>query len=502
MRTATLKVPTTGDKMRFEVQSAPSRGHHSSGVQKWYMKANHPVEASRWTQAIVKSIEWSKRNGVLDSAEQLRRMSGESETSAKTRGHSHRGSMSTFAPRRQESTLVADSRSSLVNAGDEGRDSPMAQDNTPEHGDEEGRDDSRDDSSAAESTGRVPPHDTTFDLHGNSTAAQMELTSQLLSNLSLPANASVRAQELKAALKDSMVVVQGMINEYVAMAKERDEWWRLKLQHEQDRQAMWEESFQTVVKEGEALEKELRMRSRKRGSRFFDTSEVSGTLRQRPALFASQQPSLPEDAEMGYFPAAATFSAQTLVASDAPQYVTVTTPMDTIGSSSVLTPVPERRHPAMPSPAMRDQFDTASLADTDEEDEFYDAIESGTLPNLDVHQLLASPTHIESKVPSTYLDQYAAYNNLRQRLPISSDNRPSTSLWSVLKHSIGKDLTKISFPVFFNEPTSMLQRMVHIRYPTTDCLYLRLRSRPKTWSSLSAVSATLRAEWNHHSLIS
>jgi hypothetical protein len=29
----------------------------------------------------------------------------------------------------------------------------------------------------------------------------------------------------------------------------------------------------------------------------------------------------------------------------------------------------------------------------------------------------------------------------------------------VLKHSIGKDLTKISFPVFFNEPTSMLQRM-------------------------------------------
>jgi len=28
-----------------------------------------------------------------------------------------------------------------------------------------------------------------------------------------------------------------------------------------------------------------------------------------------------------------------------------------------------------------------------------------------------------------------------------------------LKHSIGKDLTRISFPVFFNEPTSMLQRM-------------------------------------------
>ncbi|KAG6859233.1 hypothetical protein C0993_004247, partial [Termitomyces sp. T159_Od127] len=53
---------------------------------------------------------------------------------------------------------------------------------------------------------------------------------------------------------------------------------------------------------------------------------------------------------------------------------------------------------------------------------------------------------------------YAGYLNLRSHLNLAEE-RPSTSLWSVLKHSIGKDLTKISFPVFFNEPTSMLQRM-------------------------------------------
>ena len=51
------------------------------------------------------------------------------------------------------------------------------------------------------------------------------------------------------------------------------------------------------------------------------------------------------------------------------------------------------------------------------------------------------------------------YQRLRTRLEIKKDERPPTSLWSVLKHSIGKDLTRISFPVFFNEPTSMLQRM-------------------------------------------
>lgn len=51
------------------------------------------------------------------------------------------------------------------------------------------------------------------------------------------------------------------------------------------------------------------------------------------------------------------------------------------------------------------------------------------------------------------------YNHLRHKMPIGKDNRPSMSLWGILKNNIGKDLTKISFPVAFNEPTSMLQRM-------------------------------------------
>ncbi|KAI0243509.1 hypothetical protein L0F63_005984 [Massospora cicadina] len=36
---------------------------------------------------------------------------------------------------------------------------------------------------------------------------------------------------------------------------------------------------------------------------------------------------------------------------------------------------------------------------------------------------------------------------------------PAISLWSVLKNAIGKDLTRITLPVHFNEPSSMLQRM-------------------------------------------
>jgi hypothetical protein len=159
--------------------------------------------------------------------------------------------------------------------------------------------DKNDDSSAAESTRRTPPHDSSFELQGNSTAALMELTSQLLSNLALPPNSSLRTNELKTALQESFAMVQKMLNEYTQMAREREEWWVKQLEREREKQCVWEESLATVVKEGEVLERELRTRGRRRGSRFFDASVLSdgmGTLRVRPSkLAASKATSVPEE---------------------------------------------------------------------------------------------------------------------------------------------------------------------------------------------------------------
>lgn len=46
----------------------------------------------------------------------------------------------------------------------------------------------------------------------------------------------------------------------------------------------------------------------------------------------------------------------------------------------------------------------------------------------------------------------------RERLTLDADNRPKMSLWSILKNLIGKDMTKMTLPVTFNECTSLLQR--------------------------------------------
>lgn len=73
MKTAILK---PSERNKFEVHSTPSRGHHHHS--KWYLRANHPVEAHRWTEAIGKSIEWAKQQGERG---ERRRKSAESDSS-------------------------------------------------------------------------------------------------------------------------------------------------------------------------------------------------------------------------------------------------------------------------------------------------------------------------------------------------------------------------------------------------------------------------------------
>lgn len=473
MKTALLKTSISGaDRLRFEVHSTPSRGHNS-GVQKWYMKANHPVEASRWTQAISKSIEWYKRennesgnNSGTGTDGERRRRSVESDESGLMKTafvRSTRVSMSSVSLlgmgslRRQHTTgpsggaaSEVESGNSSIGGGDVSPDLNQVEDQAGKDNDADDEDDPNDESSVADST-KTPPHESNFDLHGNSMAAQMELTSQLLTNLALPPGAPQRSSELKTALKESLGMVHGMMNEYMQMASEREEWWKKQLEKEKERQSIWQESLATVVKEGETLEKELRMRSRNRGSRFFDSSvgfgspDGMGTVKGRSSLLARPASIFEE-------------RSPSPVALSPAQSETLKTPQSLPVPSRSLT----QETVTVSSINARDvnPAETETIYDTDEEDEFFDAIESNTLPNLVVSESLKSPSQRDGPLPIGFVSEpYESYRNLRARLNLENE-RPSTSLWSVLKHSIGKDLTKISFPVFFNEPTSMLQRMV------------------------------------------
>lgn len=50
------------------------------------------------------------------------------------------------------------------------------------------------------------------------------------------------------------------------------------------------------------------------------------------------------------------------------------------------------------------------------------------------------------------------YIERREKLPDPVDEEKGISLWSMIKDNIGKDLTRVCLPVYFNEPLSSLQK--------------------------------------------
>ena len=46
----------------------------------------------------------------------------------------------------------------------------------------------------------------------------------------------------------------------------------------------------------------------------------------------------------------------------------------------------------------------------------------------------------------------------RKKLPDPIEKEKAVSLWSMIKDNVGKDLTRVCLPVYFNEPLSSLQK--------------------------------------------
>lgn len=58
-----------------------------------------------------------------------------------------------------------------------------------------------------------------------------------------------------------------------------------------------------------------------------------------------------------------------------------------------------------------------------------------------------------------WLDKEGPAPPRRTSLPKPAQAEKSVSLWSIIKECVGKDLSRVCLPVFFNEPFSALQRI-------------------------------------------
>ncbi|GAA5871264.1 hypothetical protein JCM16303_000699 [Sporobolomyces ruberrimus] len=441
------------DKLKFTVSNKLGKS-----LPSFYLKGNHPVEVMRWVDSLRQATEFARDKST----------SGPGYASSVT------GTIT--EPRRPSEPLLQkmDGPSPIGSAGD----SVIGDDETFGGDDDD-----------------QVPHADDFHLLAQDNKTQIELAQQLLSSLR-SSSASSSGQDVHDALKKSLATLESMLDDYSDIVQQRERYFVKRYEREVDAKRMWEESMREVASQHAALEVELQKASRDNTRRKRALQEVRATLgatspglsprmsmQDAAASYVAErdgsQTATPTNAQLpedGSQPLPAVLASPSLAAASRPRAGSRT-------PTASLSPVRTRtRAGTTATSGELEQIVDSALHNEDgassseeDDDEFFEAIETGAIP-LEEEPADETGGAVERRtepakrfMENVDVTPYKGYENLRKALPITNDNRPSVSLWAILKGSIGKDLTRISFPVFFNEPTSMLQRMAEdIEF--TECL--------------------------------
>lgn len=508
------------DKHRFEViaDSGASKTAH-----KLYLRGSHPVERARWVQVLQQTVESFDLDRTTSRAESVRSLqraetqsnildpslntsstllSGPTSVPSRTNtpfrvktpsikgsalGRTISGMSSSFKP-------GTSARSSDANPAPMGSiaqtPSIMSRDSrTPS--DEQLFEQSGEYLDQPKGSPNRIPHESEFALIANSLRTQVDLSHQLAQSLSsnsvttAPAtstdlNASGKSPSLSSkapplttsspegirqALQDSLQNSSTLLSRYQEIVANREAYLTRRYEQEIQAKHLWEENMKTLAQQHAEMESQLREAAQENARKRKALREVRENFGSSPGAALTS----PAPAVASPVPVRGAFTPRTNEAFETP-------------TASLSARRSERRphatlDPPLPPPITGTVSSINTITadslladgDADDGDEFFDAVESGNLPGLKIEDSIErsregltpalgadAPKATDNQVNDKALEPY---RKLRHEMPIDKDNRPSVSLWSILKNNIGKDLTKISFPVSLNEPTSMLQRM-------------------------------------------
>ncbi|XVE65049.1 hypothetical protein DITRI_Ditri07aG0151000 [Diplodiscus trichospermus] len=121
-----------------------------------------------------------------------------------------------------------------------------------------------------------------------------------------------------------------------------------------------------------------------------------------------------------------------------------------------------------------DDIEKQELEEVSDEDEtpFYDTKEYFTEPTISCGSVSGAAEHADNqkeiknqygnleKMHADNEECYPRYPQIerRKKLPDPVEKEKGVSLWSMIKDNVGKDLTRVCLPVYFNEPISSLQK--------------------------------------------
>nr|XP_018260745.1 oxysterol-binding protein [Kwoniella dejecticola CBS 10117]OBR82903.1 oxysterol-binding protein [Kwoniella dejecticola CBS 10117] len=467
MAVATLHPSTDGS--RFEVHSKIS-----SSVPKFIVKSAHRAEIARWVQSIRLNIEYYQKKGTSEG-QPKRSMSMNQD---KQPVPSLPPADSFLSPKLQRSTTGLSGLSVPAPFAD-GSKRDMSSSRTALTEDDateilsvfENADNNSLVGSGDQHSGI--PHETSYDLSVLNIKAQLDMTSQLVDSIVTPPTStnaspvrgggqemirsSSRQQAVKEALKQSLSTLSNMISQTNIMTADREKYLLNRVQREVEARHLWEENMLTVAQQQAEADRQLTEAAQ-------DNEKKRKALKQAKEVLANLAGSAAGIGELPSLPTSPGLPDQRSAVIDQTLLNKATAALPKTPTKPSLTPRPsipniQEAHDAIVA------AEGASDDEDEDDDEFFDAIETGTIPNLKLYDSIAHPEKERPGTPTALergsfsLESLEPYLHVRSKLPIDDDKRPSVSLWSILKSSVGKDLTKISFPVSFNECTSMLQRM-------------------------------------------
>lgn len=468
------------DKTRFEILGKSS--------VKYHLKANHVVEAKRWFWSLNNAIQWAKDEAKEEErqrsqdAEALRQAQAkvgqaegltpstpsESGLSRKASGKglappvpgvsgSSTSRLSTHASRTTLETMPEDESGSAYGSLDQSTaqnevNRVISQITTAP--DAEGEDDELMDYASSH---EVPSEDKDA---MNITAQSARLQLDLLANVTASLQAE-RAKNLGMSIADPTVEqalgayeaavssLKGLVQNLLKISRDRDSYWQYRLSREEHLRQMWEESMARVAQEHEELQSRMgeSEEKRKRTKKALREALENATASSRSI---SGPPSRMAAEEQGFTDASQTETRASEAVSEADQTRQLEIQPTLARKPSVLSRI-------------------SSLYDSESDgEEFFDAIDSGEIEVEDLTQAepidkevpLDEETQVRLDKASVIQPSFKGYDEpVRLKLKMDSDDRPKISLWGILKSMIGKDMTKMTLPVSFNEPTSLLQRV-------------------------------------------
>ncbi|KAL8828625.1 MAG: hypothetical protein Q9191_002484 [Dirinaria sp. TL-2023a] len=427
------------DKTRFEIQGKSS--------VKYHLKANHAVEASRWVWTLNNAIQWAKdeakeeerqRQQMTDRMRKAKlgettesKLSGKGLAPASSAGISLSGTTSQVSFQEYVGgppSALGDDEGSIksyegsITAAEVTRSTKDANP-TAIAGDYDEDEEYGDDASSHDVQ---PASKDAFNITAHSAGLQLNLLAQVSAALqaesstgsSTPISDPTIVQAI-ATYKSAVRSLQELVGDLLKIARDRDAYWQYRLDREADVRRMWEDSMAKVAQEQEELEGRIGESEdkRKRTKRALREA-LEGT---------SAPPSQPSSQRA---------SQDNIQIEDATQRLQGT------GESKF----PPRKKSIGIRDAGRRRPTIADLtnlsdSDSEEDEEFFDAVDAGEVEVGEMPPALPSPPAVSKKQDqrpedlreikkAEILPSFKGYEGpVRTRLGLDADNRPKISLW-------------------------------------------------------------------------